>query len=455
MSTIDELVSVSISTSSTVVPLPAFNVPMFVGTTGFTTGTTSDLSRTYGSLSAVKADFATSTPEYQAALAAFSLSNPPASIVIGQAPTPVAGVQTLTFSAATVTGNVINGNVDGTAIGPITWATSDAATLSAVANAIAAVQGIASATVAGEVITVTAMTGWALTLSNFVVAGGATQPTVAVATTTPQKIWSDAIAKIRAANKGWYGFSISDQTQGAILDVASWAEANPVLFFPTTGDTAAVGTGTTDVASELKAKNYERTIPSYHSVSTELLGFEACCELLSYTPGAASLMYKVFPGITAEDKTTAGLTETQATNARGNYTVGNQGKNLNIYSNLSGVTFYEPGIASGGQFADITIGLDWLKATLQADILSLQTSTPKVPYTDAGVAMFESKLRTRIKLAQDAGIVATSPAPTYTVPKVADQSSQQRAARIFPSITVKGNLQGAINAVGFALTLMP
>lgn len=95
----------------------------------------------------------------------------------------------LTFSAALVASNKVNGNVAGSAISEVTYATSSDATMVAVAAAIAAKTGVASASVVGSsnyrVIRVypTAPVS-ALALTSFAVTAGASQATITVTMTS-------------------------------------------------------------------------------------------------------------------------------------------------------------------------------------------------------------------------------------------------------------------------------
>lgn len=85
------------------------------------------------------------------------------------------------FSADLITGNTINATVDGSPITPVVWATSHLATMNAIAAAIAAKPGIASAIVGGannRTITVTADNGEDVVITGFLVTGGASQATV-------------------------------------------------------------------------------------------------------------------------------------------------------------------------------------------------------------------------------------------------------------------------------------
>ncbi len=134
---------------------------------------------------------------------------------------------TLTESIAQVASNSTTGTVNVTSlvagvpttvstnVGPVVYATSDADTLAAIAAAIAAVPGVASATVSGSVITANANNDVSITLTNFVTTGGASQPT-----------WTSAYT----CGDLWVGVSLFKPTAENDLDtgVASYEIGDPV-----------------------------------------------------------------------------------------------------------------------------------------------------------------------------------------------------------------------------------
>lgn len=88
----------------------------------------------------------------------------------------------MNFSTALVTGNVINGTVDGIAITPVTYATSNAATLAALATQLQALASIETAVSNGtNAITITYATGRTPVFGPFVVTGGAGQAVITFA----------------------------------------------------------------------------------------------------------------------------------------------------------------------------------------------------------------------------------------------------------------------------------
>lgn len=111
-------------------------------------------------------------------------------------------VQTLVFSGDLVAANVINGDVGGIAISPVTFATSNAATLTAIAAAILAVNdSVLSAVSDGsDTITVTTvlnasdqdLANWVVTLGAGQVTASITETVIAVDTTNIGRIRNDA-----------------------------------------------------------------------------------------------------------------------------------------------------------------------------------------------------------------------------------------------------------------------
>jgi hypothetical protein len=445
MSSIDNIITVNISQQSASAQAPGFGVVLIASVfASWGTGSNSDLIRYYTSLASVGLDFASNSAEYLAAQAAFSQNPKPTKVAIGKIPTLVAGVTQLAFSADLIASNVVTPTINGVALAPITYATSHAATMTAIATAIAAATGVASAAVDGSnprQINITGASGVALTASE-TVTGGASQPTVTTTVATPAVTFSTGLAAIRNVDAGWYGLVITDRTDNCILDVAAWAETQLVAFVPVTAAAGALTTSTTDILTQLKNKAFGNTIPVYHAISTEYPGTAWEAEMLSYDPGSANWNLKALAGITPNT-----LTDTQQTNLKN--------KNGNFYNSVSGVKMMDGGgKCASGQYADVKVGLDWFKVNLQVDVFNVLVSLPKVPFTDAGIAIIESALRARVAKGVAAGIIDGSRPITYAIPKVADISQQDRAARNLPNMAFTCYLAGAIDTVTFNLVFL-
>jgi len=111
-------------------------------------------------------------------------------------------VHTLVFSATLVTSNEINGKVNGVAISATTFATSNAVTLAALATTLQAHASILTATSNGtNTITVTTEAYQEISLTDFVVTLGASQPTIVVTETVEQADEIRSYASIDAVSE--------------------------------------------------------------------------------------------------------------------------------------------------------------------------------------------------------------------------------------------------------------
>jgi hypothetical protein len=440
---VKDYVDVAISLDDTAVSQEGFGT-MLIVSTGAPTAFGGDLYREYNTIDDVGADFATSTPEYKAALAAFSASPMPAKVVIGSALAVVAGVGTVTLAADLVTGNDVALSVNGVPVS-VTYATSHQDTMTALATAIAGVEGIASAVLGAtpyRVITITTTAGYPLAVTGITVTGGAGQTTGAYAETTPAVTLPDALDEFLDAGVDFYGVMITDRTAANALAVSAWAEAAKRIFGISLNESGMKASSTTDTGSKMKAKAVEYSFAMYRGNATEYPEATYIAQELAETPGSVTWMFKTLPGITPDD-----LTATEKTNLRA--------KNINFYTTENGVNMTEQGKAAGGRFLDIVHGRDWLAARLGEDVFALLKGAKKIPYTDKGVAVLELAIRKRISDAQAAGVVSTEEPVTVSVPKVASQSANDRAARKFPGITWGATLAGAIHSVTIRGVLTP
>jgi hypothetical protein len=131
------------------------------------------------------------------------------------------------------------------------------------------------------------------------------------------------------------------------------------------------------------------------------------------------------------------MTTTQRTNLTA--------KNGNGYESVASVNITFDGKTSDGDYLDVQRSLDWLEAEMQAEVFIALAGSAKVPFTDEGVATIEAAVRSVVNRTVARGIFAASPAPTVTVPDVADVSAANKTARTLPDVKFDGTLAGAIH----------
>lgn len=446
MPAIDNLVSISITNATAAVPQASFSIPLIVGPTASTWGGT-DYVHAYTAPAGMLTDgFTAGSPEYTEALAMYSQPVTPSTFLVGKRSTAVAQVDTLAVNTVTVS-HVYRVTVNGTqysytAVGGDTQQVILAA-LNTLIVAGGAVTGAVTGTGASALLTLTsAAPGAAVTYS-------AVDTLLTKASVTPNNGIAGDLANISAQNNSWYGLAINAATDADITQAAAYIEGVKKIFLAVTSTTAVSGAATTDVGSVLQGKAYKRTAIAYSPANVGA-GFASAWlgGQLPLTPGSNNWAYKTLAGQTADT-----LTATQVATCIGNPIAGTAGKNVNVYQTVGGVNITQMGVMAGGQYIDITVGLDWLQSTLQTNIFAALVNAKKLPYTDAGASVLISAVRSGIDLGVSNGLIDGTSTISVTAPAVATVPTNQRANRIAPPISFVCRVQGAFNSVSVAGTV--
>jgi len=257
------------------------------------------------------------------------------------------------------------------------------------------------------------------------------------------------IANIADQNSNWYGMVTDVQSKAYILAASLWTEANKKIYLPQTADSNVVDPNETsaNVASALKALSYTRTWGIYHRRlgGTEWANAAWLASTLSFPPGNATTAFKTLAGVTIDELKSAEKTALTA-------------KRFSRYTSEGGVGVTFEGRTPSGRFIDVTRFVDWLDATIKADALSAMINNPKLSYEDlGGLLVLKGALEGALRKGQtrpNDGL-AQVPAPTVTIPPVAQQASDDRANRIVNSIEFDGRLSGALHGLKIRGTLSP
>lgn len=440
MPAIDQIVNINITNSTTAVATQSFAIPLILGTTnpGWTSG---DVVHAYSAPSGMLTDgFVTSSPEYIAALAMYAQTPAPTSFEVGRRSAAAAQVDTLTVNTLTAGRQyklTVNGTVCSYTAGGGDTQQAILTALNTSIQAAASVTGAVSGTGSGATLTLTANTpGQAIQYT-------AVDTQLTRASTTAANGIANDLAAIMAQDNRWYGLVTPSASDADILQAAAWAEGNTKFYVAVSSTVAISGASTTDLGSTLKAAGYKRTALLY-STAAITQGIDAAWagSQLSYTPGANNWAFKQLAGISVD-----ALTPTQQATLIGNPVAGVAGKNVNIYQTVGGVNVTQMGTTASGQYADITVGIDWLRSTTQTNVYQALVSAVKVPYTNAGVAILIAAVRAAIDQGATNGLIDANSDISVTAPSVLSVSPTQRANRIAPTITFSCRLQGAFNSV--------
>lgn len=243
------------------------------------------------------------------------------------------------------------------------------------------------------------------------------------------------LAAILLADSDWYGLCLDSQSKAEVVAASAWAETNKYLFCYDSSDTSCSTSSTSDVMSTVKAASESHTVGTYNGVDNQQ--YTGAAELgnrLPFQPGSNTWKFKTLKNITPDI-----LTTTQLNNI--------QGKNGNVYITVAAINMLEEGVCADGEFVDVVIFIDWLKATLQTRVFAALAANPKIPFTDAGADVIRGVVLGTLADGIKVGGLAASPTPTCTVPLVASVSSTDRANRKLPNVLFQAQLAGAIHKV--------
>lgn len=159
---------------------------------------------------------------------------------------------------------------------------------------------------------------------------------------------------------------------------------------------------------------------------------------LTTDPGKETWKFASLATITADE-----LTATQRLNALA--------KNANIYvPATTSISMTEEGKVGVGEFIDVMRFIDYLVSEIAADVFGALINLPapmvKVPYTDAGIAVVENKLKGALTRNTTTGNNVRGLASyTTSVPLAADVSLADKAARHLRDVNFDGKLSGAVH----------
>jgi hypothetical protein len=427
---ISDVLNVSISVSGAGPTRAGFGEPILVAYhTKYT-----DRVREYSDLTGLVADgFAVTDPVYLMASAVKSQNPAPPNFKVGRRALAYTQVTTLTclstsnldtykFSLRTPGGTWHDFAVASTGTPATDVATINTAVTAAAIPNLTATHGSAT-------LTLTMAVGFLLDVKP----GSATLLTFADTTTDPG-IATD-LAAIAAADNAWYGILLDSQSKAEIAAAAVYTEANKKLFVWNNSDSADMDpSSTTDIFYTEKQLAHARDA-----------GLFAQFQLLCYS--AAAWMGRLFPTDAGSEnwafKTLAGV---PADNLTDNQIHAIENKNGSVYTPLFGLNLTQFGKQPGGEWIDVSRGVDALTNELQVQVLNLQANTLKIPFTDAGIDMYRSTISGVLKVFTDSGFIAAVPPPFVSLPKAAAVDPVNKAARNLPNVSFTATLAGAINS---------
>jgi len=436
---IKEIVNVNITRATGSVTRAGFGTMLFLDRNFFYTGRY----REFGTLTGVTdSGVTTDSAIYKAAQVYFGQQIQPEKIALGrQVPTTII----MTPAAVINTGDVYTVYVGHetqdptefsyTALGGDT-ANNVVVALQTAIEADPNVNGEVDVTIPGDTLTIAPQTAVEIIVNQW-------SSNWSIAYTSSESV-VDAVTATQVENNDWYALAAYTHLDADITALAGHIQAQEPkkIYGYSSASTDNTASGSTGIMADLAGLSYFRTFGIQDSdagtdadISTnnEYAESAAFGNRLPTDPGSSTWMFKTLAGI-SED----GLTDTEGTNVRD--------KNGNTYDLIQGVNILRNGTMADGTFIDLVRGSDWLEARITERIYRLMVTTPKIPYTNAGVAMIENEIRAQVDEGVRIGFLVSNTLE-ITSPDVNDVNPNDKALRELPPIEFSVQAQGAIHKV--------
>lgn len=238
---------------------------------------------------------------------------------------------------------------------------------------------------------------------------------------------SGALNELVKKHNDFFYLHCTLQTDPVVTELSKWINTQEKFYFASTVNKALA-----------KTLNSQNTVILVHPApetypAAAWVGVCAPQQVGSYT-----WTFKTLNGIAPAEYDVTAIGEIETNNA-------------STYITEGGVNITSKGVTTSGEYIDILQGQYFLKARMTENVFGLLVRTPKIPYTDAGIALVVAEVEKTLKMGVNQGIIATdldgNPLYTITAPNRAEVSTNDKAQRILPDVKWEATIAGAIENV--------
>ncbi len=264
--------------------------------------------------------------------------------------------------------------------------------------------------------------------------------------------------KRASATSGWYVVCPVGIDETEYDEIAAYVETQEKLCFYT--ELGVFNKGEDEAEEPTVTGNYLRTFGIYGRENTnqaeedipeanKYINVAAAVKWLSYESGTETAAYKALSGIRPSVLTTDEMKTLEKLKLNYFITVG--GKNITM-----------GGTVLGDEWADIIRFRDWLKNDMQVRVVNAVIENAKIPFSDAGIAMYENQMLASLKAGQSKGGIAQEeydndgnviPAYKTIVPLASSLTATEKSTRRINGLKFKARLAGAIHVADISGTL--
>ena len=250
------------------------------------------------------------------------------------------------------------------------------------------------------------------------------------------------LAAIISESDDFYGVLSPSCSAPYVLALGTAVEATTKMYLFQCQDSAAA---LLNKAGDLTSAGYvvaalARTMWLYSESGENFADAGETGRCLPLDPGSETWAFKTLAGVPPSN-----LTATRKANILG--------KAGNTYTVVAGIAITENGKVAAGEYADVVRFRDWLTARMAESIFGALARAKKIPFTDGGISVIEGLVRAALAAGVAAGGLAANPAPVVVVPKAADVSTNDKAARRLTNVKFDAKLAGAIHGTDISGTI--
>lgn len=245
----------------------------------------------------------------------------------------------------------------------------------------------------------------------------------------------DSLSELLTGYNDWYGFLITERDNVTVNAAGDWALANEKLFI-----------GCALASSALTDRNNIREAYLIHDDAANFPEAAWAGLCLPQEIGSITWKWKTPTGAKASGFTPAQLQEIRD-------------KNGQTLSKRSGVIYSDEGITTGGEYIDVIMSRDYVKARLSENLFAMNIRLPKISMDNSGMSLIESALREVFNECGERGIIAKAESEEdkaksdegvymykVNVPLRHEIPVNDRAARKVPGITFSFTIAGAVHS---------
>ena len=252
------------------------------------------------------------------------------------------------------------------------------------------------------------------------------------------------------ANTGWYVLCTAGVPDEEYEQIAAYMEAQEKMNCYTELNFFGAGENGENVPTV--GNVYFRTMGIYGRVSPDqpleevpeanlYMNCAWVAKWLNYSSGSETTAFKTLSSVYPSE-----MTKTQMkalADACLNYFIKVGNKNISMN-----------GMVLAGEWADTIRFRDWLKNDMQVRVVNLFVTNPKIPYTDAGIALVQNQMIASLKAGQDAQGIAPDefdadgniiPGFATSVPLASTITASEKASRKLSNCKFRARLGGAIH----------